>query len=115
MMLARGAAHTMRLLLGGVVVGVVLGALTQLLMVWSAPAWRIMQAFMLGNTALLGWQSCGVLGAALALSLPTALWLARVLDALQATPCHVSGKLLPTTIERSLLVTEWRLLLLAKE
>ncbi len=80
--LARGAAHTMRLLLAGVVVGVVLGAFTQLLMVWSGEAWRVMQAFMLGNTALLGWQSCGVLGAALALSLPTALWLARVLDAL---------------------------------
>lgn len=82
LLLARGAAHTMRLLLGGVVVGVVLGALTQLLMVWSAPAWRVMQAFMLGHTALLGWSACGLMAAVLVLTLPVALVLARVLDAL---------------------------------
>ncbi|MFX6234544.1 iron chelate uptake ABC transporter family permease subunit, partial [Acinetobacter baumannii] len=36
LVLARGAAQTMRLLLAGVVVGVVLGALTQWLMLCSA-------------------------------------------------------------------------------
>lgn len=82
LILARGAAHTARLLLGGVVVGVVLGALTQLLMVWSAPAWRAMQAFMLGNTGLLGWPACSVMAVVLGLSWPVALGLARVLDAL---------------------------------
>lgn len=82
LLLARGAVHTMRLLLCGVVVGVVLGALTQLLMVWSGEAWRVMQAFMLGNTALLGWQACGVMAVVLALALPVGLLLARVLDAL---------------------------------
>lgn len=82
LILARGAVHTMRLLLCGVVVGVVLGALTQLLMVWSAETWRTMQAFMLGNTALLGWPSCAAMAAVLAFSLPVALFLSRVLDAL---------------------------------
>ncbi|HEX5373514.1 MAG TPA: iron ABC transporter permease [Aquabacterium sp.] len=82
LLLARGAVHTMRLLLSGVVVGVVLGALTQLLMVWSGEAWRVMQAFMLGNTALLGWQACGVMALVLSVSLPVGLLLARVLDAL---------------------------------
>jgi len=82
LVLARGATHTLRLLLAGVVVGVVLGALTQLMMVWSGEAWRVMQAFMLGNTALLGWDACAVLALALLVCLPAALVLARVLDAL---------------------------------
>jgi iron complex transport system permease protein len=82
LMLARGAAHTLRLLLAGVVVGVVLGAFTQLMMVWSGEAWRVMQAFMLGNTALLGWPACRLLAVVLALCLPVGLLMARVLDAL---------------------------------
>lgn len=82
LVLARGAAHTLRLLLSGVVVGVVLGAFTQLLMMWSAQAWRVMQAFMLGNTAMLGWPACTVMAAILALCLPLSLLLSRQLDAL---------------------------------
>lgn len=82
LLLARGAAHTMRLLLAGVVVGVVLGAITQLLMVWSGEVWRVMQAFMLGSTALLGWQACAVMAVVLTVVLPVGLMLARVLDAL---------------------------------
>lgn len=82
LVLARGATQTMRLLLCGVVVGVVLGAMTQLLMVWSAETWRTMQAFMLGNTALLGWTSCAAMAVVLGLTLPVALLLSRVLDAL---------------------------------
>lgn len=82
LLLARGAAHAMRLLLAGVVVGVVMGALTELLMLWSAEAWRTMQAFMLGNTALLGWPACALMAAVLGVSLPVAVMLSRVLDAL---------------------------------
>lgn len=82
LVLSGGAVHTLRLLLAGVVVGFVLGAFTQLLMVWSPVAWRTMQAFMLGNTALLGWSSCGVMAGVLALALSVAMVLARVLDAL---------------------------------
>ena len=82
LLMARGALHTMRLLLAGVVVGVVLGAVTQLLMLWSAPVWRAMQSFMLGSTALLGWEACGLMGVTLLVSLPVASSLSRVLDAL---------------------------------
>ncbi len=82
LMLSRGATQTMRLLLGGVVVGVVLGALTELVLLWSAEAWRTMRAFMLGNTAMLSWQACGLMGLVLAVTLPVAWTLSRVLDAL---------------------------------
>lgn len=82
LLLARGAAHTLRLLLSGVVVGVVLGAFTQLMMMWSAQAWRVMQAFMLGNTAMLDWPACAVMAAILAVCLPVSLALSRQLDAL---------------------------------
>jgi iron complex transport system permease protein len=61
--MARGASHTLRLLLSGVVVGVVLGALTSLMTVWSSELWRTMQSFMLGNTGLLGWSACAGHGA----------------------------------------------------
>ncbi|MDQ5926184.1 MAG: transporter permease [Pseudomonadota bacterium] len=104
LMLARGAAHTMRLLLGGVVVGVVLGALTQLLMVWSASAWRIMQAFMLGHTALLGWQACGLMAAVLCLTLPVAMALARVLDALSLGEDAARTLGIPLGLTRAVLV-----------
>lgn len=82
LLLARGAAHTLRLLLSGVVVGVVLGAFTQLMMMWSAQAWRVMQAFMLGNTALLDGPACAVMAVILMLCLPVSLALSRQLDAL---------------------------------
>lgn len=80
--LARGAAHTLRLLLAGVVTGVVLGAFTQLMMVWSGDAWRTLQAFMLGQTGLLGWPAVMVLALVLCITLPAALMLVRVLDVL---------------------------------
>ncbi|MEY2874685.1 MAG: hypothetical protein RLZZ373_2056 [Pseudomonadota bacterium] len=80
--LARGAQHTTRLLLAGVVVGVVLGALNDLLTTVSPEALRGKQAFLLGTTGFLGWTSCAVLGAALLLVLPLGWRLSRVLDAL---------------------------------
>lgn len=82
LVLARGAVHTLRLLLAGVVVGVVLGALTQWLMLWSADAWRTLQAFSLGNTALLGWPACAALAMALALASGVGWFCAAALDAL---------------------------------
>jgi iron complex transport system permease protein len=104
LIMARGAAHTMRLLLAGVVVGVVLGAFTQLLMVWSAEAWRVMQAFMLGNTAMLGWSSCGVMAAVGLVCLPVSLMLARVLDALTLGEDTARSLGLPLDASRAALV-----------
>jgi iron complex transport system permease protein len=57
LMLARGVQHTLRLLLAGVIVGVVLGALTSLIMLMAPEVMQSMQAFMLGSTGFVGWTS----------------------------------------------------------
>ncbi len=82
LVLARGAEQTTRLLLAGVVVGVVLGALNDLVTTAAPDALRGKQIFMLGTTGYLGWGSVAVLGIGLAGLLPPALRLARALDAL---------------------------------
>ncbi|MFP5475731.1 MAG: iron chelate uptake ABC transporter family permease subunit, partial [Gammaproteobacteria bacterium] len=50
--LARGAQHTLRLLLAGVIVGMVLGAIKDLFTLSSADILQALVVFMLGNTAL---------------------------------------------------------------
>ena len=82
LMLARGAQQTLRLLLAGVVVGVVLSGLSDLLTLAAPEALRGRQVFMLGSTGFLGWESCALLAAGLAIALPLAMLLARTLDAL---------------------------------
>ncbi|MFN0184842.1 MAG: FecCD family ABC transporter permease [Aquabacterium sp.] len=82
LMLARGAAHTLRLLLAGVVVGVMLGAVSDLITVASPAALRGKQAFMLGSTSFLGWGALATMGAGLALLLTLVRRYARALDAL---------------------------------
>lgn len=82
LLMSRGAEHSTRLLLAGVVVGVVLGALSDLLTHVSPDALRGKQVFLLGTTGFLGWQSCLTLLAALLVALPLAWRLSRALDAL---------------------------------
>jgi iron complex transport system permease protein len=82
LMLARGAQHSLRLLLAGVVVGVVLSAVSDLLTLAAPEALRGRQVFMLGSTGFLGWQSCALLALGLAMTLPLAHRLSRTLDAL---------------------------------
>ena len=82
LVLAGGASRPLVLLLGGVVVGVLLAAVSDLLMLLSPEALRGKQAFLLGTTGLLGWNSAIVLAAGLAVSLPLAMRFAAVLDAL---------------------------------
>lgn len=82
LILARGAARPMVLLLSGVVVGVLLGALSDLLMLLSPQALRGRQVFLLGTTGFLGWGEAAILGVTLMLSLPLAACFARALDAL---------------------------------
>jgi iron complex transport system permease protein len=80
--LARGVQHTLRLLLSGMVVGVVLGAGVSLI-TWRAPQLlRPLQGFMLGSTSLLSWGSVAVLAVVLMLSTLVAQTCARSLDAL---------------------------------
>ena len=80
--LARGVQHSLRLLLGGVVVSVVLGAMTSLLALWWPHVLAATQGFMLGNTGLLSWSSVQLLGLVWLLALFGAIAVARVLDAL---------------------------------
>jgi iron complex transport system permease protein len=82
LMLARGASHTTRLLLAGVVVGVMLTAVSDLITTAVPQALRARQGFMLGNTAFLGWAGVAWMAAGLAVAAPVAWRLARVLDAL---------------------------------
>lgn len=82
LLLARGAQQGVRLLLAGVVVGVVLGAASDLLATVSPEALRGKQAFMLGSTGFLGWDSVGVLLTGILFALPISYRLARALDAL---------------------------------
>ncbi len=103
--LARGAEHTTRLLLAGVVVGVVLAALSDVLTSAAPDALRGKQAFMLGSTSFLGWGSVALLAGGLALTLPLAWRLARALDAL--TLGEDSARSLGLALSR------WRALLVA--
>lgn len=80
--LARGVQHTLRLLLAGVVVGVVLGAIGSLIALMSPSILASMQAFMLGSTSFVDWSACAVMGSVLLLCLGFAWLLARVLDGL---------------------------------
>ena len=80
--LAKGVQHTLRLLLAGVVVGMVFGALSSLVMFWVPDVQRSMQAFLLGTTGFLGWASVALLAGVLAMSLLVAIASSRALDAL---------------------------------
>jgi iron complex transport system permease protein len=82
LLLARGVGHTLRLLLAGVVVGVVLGAVSSMITLLSPEILQTMQAFMLGSTSFVGWAACSIMGTVLAVCLLVAVALSRVLDGL---------------------------------
>jgi iron complex transport system permease protein len=82
LLLARGTARPMVLLLAGVVVGILLSAFSELLTLISPEALRGKQIFLLGTTSFLGWTSVAVLAVVLAALLPLGLRFARALDAL---------------------------------
>ena len=80
--LAKGVQHTLRLLLAGVVVGVVLGAVTSLILLLTPEIMQAMQSFMLGSTAFVGWVACAVMASVLLVSLLAAWAMSHVLDGL---------------------------------
>jgi iron complex transport system permease protein len=82
LLLAKGVQHTLRLLLAGVVVGVVLGAVTSLILLLTPDIMQAMQGFMLGTTAFLGWPACAVMASAFGISLVAAWLMSHVLDGL---------------------------------
>lgn len=82
LLLAKGVQHTLRLLLAGLIVGVVLGALKDLLALAMPGILQGMQAFALGSTGFIGWSACVLLLAVLLPCAALAWSLSRVLDAL---------------------------------
>jgi len=80
--LSRGVQHTLRLLLAGVVVGVVLGAATQMVLLFSPDSLQAMQAFMLGSTVFVGWTACLLMAGVWVVCALAACLLGRVLDGL---------------------------------
>jgi iron complex transport system permease protein len=82
LLLAKGAGHTLRLLLAGVVVGVVLGAVSSLVTLLAPDILQAMQAFMLGSTGFVGWAACAIMATVLTICLLVATPLSRVLDGL---------------------------------
>lgn len=80
--LAKGMQHTLRLLLAGVIVGVVLAAISSLTMLITPEILRTLQGFMLGTTGFLNWSSTALLGSTLLVCLLAALGCASALDAL---------------------------------
>jgi iron complex transport system permease protein len=99
--LARGVQHTLRLLLAGVIVGMVFGAFAALVMFWVPDIMRAMQAFLLGTTGFLGWAGVSLLAVVFAASLLVAAVLARALDALslgEATAASLGITLRPVRV-----------------
>ncbi len=82
LVLARGVQHTLRLLLAGVIVGVVLGAMTSLITLMRPDVLQGMQGFLLGSTSFIGWTSCVLMLGVLLVCLALAFVFSRVLDAL---------------------------------
>ena len=82
LLMGRGTQQTLRLLLAGVVVGVMLSALGDLVSTMAPEALRGKQAFLLGSTGFLSWSSCAALALGLMIAAPLAWRLSRLLDAL---------------------------------
>ena len=82
LLLARGVQHTLRLLLAGVIVGVVLGALASLITLMRPDVLQGMQGFLLGSTSFINWNACVLMLSVLLVCVVIAFALSRVLDAL---------------------------------
>ena len=104
LVLARGVLHTLRLLLAGVIVGVVLGAARDLLTLADPDILQATQGFMLGSTGLVGWAACSVMLALLPPALAVAWALGRMLDALALGEATASSLGLPLPAMRAALV-----------
>ena len=104
LVLARGVQHTLRLLLAGVIVGVVLGAITSLLLLLSPDSLQAMQAFMLGSTGFVGWSACLLMAGVWLICLGLAWVLSRALDGLALGEATAHSLGLPLAPLRAALV-----------
>ena len=98
LVLAQGVQQTLRLLLAGVVVGYVLGAVRDLVQLAEPDILQAMQAFTLGSTAFVGWMACVLMAGAFVVCSVVAWMLARALDGLtlgEATAASLGLPLAP--------------------
>lgn len=82
LLLAGGYRNSLRLLLSGVVISVILGAANSLFTFIRPDLFQSIQSFMLGNTTLLNWSGVELMAIALVLCLLITLVISPVLDAL---------------------------------
>ena len=82
LLLAGGYKSSLRLLLSGVVIGVIFGAANSLLTYVRPDLYQSLQSFMLGNAALITWNATLMMGIALCLCVLLTLLLSPVLSAL---------------------------------
>ncbi len=104
LLLARGVQHTLRLLLAGVVVGVVLGAIGSLIIMLRPEVMLAMQAFTLGTTSFVGWTACALMGGAWLFCSVVAWMLSHVLDGLTLGEATASSLGLPLPRMRAALI-----------
>jgi iron complex transport system permease protein len=102
--LSRGLQHTEQLLLAGVVVGVMLGAITSIVTTAMPHTLQAMQTFMLGSTAWVGWSACTIMAGTGLLCLGLGLAFAHVLDALALGETTATSLGLPVASARMVLV-----------
>jgi iron complex transport system permease protein len=101
LLLAKGVQHTLRLLLAGVIVGVVLGAAKELVLLARPDLLQSMQAFMLGSTAFVGWDACLTMVVVVVVTAALAWVLGPVLDGLslgEATALSLGLPLAPLRV-----------------
>ena len=104
LLLAQGVQHTLRLLLAGVIVGVVLGALGSLILLLVPDVMQAMQAFMLGSTAYVGWTACALMALVWLLCMLAAWMLSHALDGLSLGEATAASLGLPLPQMRTALV-----------
>lgn len=104
LMLARGVQHTLRLLLAGVIVGVVLSAARDLIQVAQPHILEALQVFTLGSSAFVGWQACALMAGGWLLCAATAWALSRLLDGLMLGEATAASLGLPIAPMRAGLV-----------
>lgn len=104
LLLAQGVQHTLRLLLAGVIVGVVLGALTALIMLLVPAVQQTLQVFMFGSTAFVGWSACALMALAYLICMPAAWLLSHALDGLALGEATALSLGLPLPAMRAALV-----------
>ena len=82
LILAGGYRSSLRLLLSGVVISVILGAANSMFTFIRPDLFQSIQSFMLGNTTLLSWSGVEIMAIALVLCLLVTLIISPTLDAL---------------------------------